>query len=65
MKNFTDLVNLEYNRIQSKLSSHDQHLEKQRLIGEGKHDQKFINEVNAEYDRIQNKINAYWLSKRK
>lgn len=58
MKNFIELVNLEYNRIQNKLSKHDRHLEKQRLIGEGKHDQNFINEVNAEYDRIQKIINS-------
>lgn len=67
--NFENQVKQQYEALISTFSPRDQHLAKQQAIGEGKHDQNFIDAVQTEYDRIQaeikarkieNKISTYW-----
>lgn len=54
--NFENLVKQQYEALISTFSPRDQHLAKLQALGEGKHDQNFINAVQAEYDRIQAEI---------
>jgi hypothetical protein len=54
--NFENMVKQQYEALINTFSPRDQHLAKLQALGEGKHDQNFINEVWKEYDRIQAEI---------
>jgi hypothetical protein len=54
--NFENLVKQQYEALINSFSPRDQHLAKLQALGEGKHDQNFIDAVWKEYDRIQAEI---------
>ena len=54
--NFENLVKQQYEALINSFSPRDQHLAKLQALGEGKHDQNFIDAVQTEYDRIQAEI---------
>ena len=54
--NFENQVKQQFEDLISTFSPRDQHRARQQALGEGKHDQNFIDAVQTEYDRIQAEI---------